>query len=40
MALNGNNLFDKNYYQTVGTSGWGNLYGEPRNLTLSLKGKF
>ncbi|MBI6635568.1 TonB-dependent siderophore receptor [Pseudomonas paralactis] len=40
VALNGNNLFDKNYYQTVGTSGWGNLYGEPRNLTLSLKGKF
>ena len=40
VALNGNNLFDKNYYQTVGTSGWGNLYGEPRNLTLSLKGNF
>ena len=40
VALNGNNLFDKNYYQTVGTAGWGNLYGEPRNLTLSLKGNF
>lgn len=40
VALNGNNLFDKTYYQTVGTAGWGNLYGEPRNLTLSLKGNF
>lgn len=40
VALNGNNLFDKNYYQTVGTASWGNFYGEPRNVTVSLKGDF
>ncbi|MGH8410060.1 MAG: TonB-dependent siderophore receptor, partial [Pseudomonas sp.] len=40
VALNGNNLFDKNYYQTVGTADWGNFYGEPRNFTVSLKGNF
>ncbi|MGO3534306.1 TonB-dependent siderophore receptor, partial [Pseudomonas helleri] len=31
VALNGNNLFDKRYYVTVGTEGFGNFYGEPRN---------
>jgi outer membrane receptor for ferric coprogen and ferric-rhodotorulic acid len=40
VALNGNNLFDKHYYQTVGTAAWGNFYGEPRNFTVSLKGNF
>ena len=40
VALNGNNLFDKTYYNTVGTASWGNFYGEPRNLTVSLKGNF
>lgn len=40
VALNGNNLFDKNYYNTVGTASWGNFYGEPRNFTVSLKGNF
>ncbi|MEG8234702.1 TonB-dependent siderophore receptor [Pseudomonas orientalis] len=40
LALNGKNLFDKNYYQTVGTASWGNFYGEPRNFTISLKGTF
>ena len=40
VALNGNNLFDKSYYNTVGTASWGNFYGEPRNFTVSLKGNF
>ncbi|MCW2101275.1 UNVERIFIED_ORG: outer membrane receptor for ferric coprogen and ferric-rhodotorulic acid [Pseudomonas psychrophila] len=40
VALNGNNLFDKRYYVTVGTEGFGNFYGEPRNFVMSLKADF
>ena len=40
VALNGNNLFDKKYYQSVGAVSWGNFYGEPRNFMVSLKGTF
>ncbi|MFK5732379.1 TonB-dependent siderophore receptor [Pseudomonas urmiensis] len=40
VALNGNNLLDKKYYATVGATGWGNYYGEPRNFMLTLKGTF
>ncbi|KMN10771.1 TonB-dependent siderophore receptor [Pseudomonas helleri] len=40
LALNGNNLFDKRYYVTVGTEGFGNFYGEPRNFVMSLKADF
>ena len=40
LALNGNNLFDKTYYSTVSDTGYGNLYGEPRNFTVSLRGQF
>lgn len=40
VALNINNLFDRNYYQTVNNSTGGNWYGEPRNFTLSLRGRF
>lgn len=39
-ALNVSNLFDKTYYATVGTSGYGNWYGEPRNVTFTLRAKF
>ncbi len=39
-ALNVNNLFDKKYYQTIGAPGWGSFYGEPRNATLTLRGRF
>jgi len=39
-ALNGNNLFDKHYYQTVASSSEGNWYGAPRNYMLSLRGSF
>lgn len=40
VALNVNNVFDKSYYRTVGSSRSGNYYGEPRNAMLTLRGKF
>jgi len=40
LTLNGNNLFDKKYYETVGTSTYGNYYGEPRNFMLTLRGTY
>ncbi|MFJ4375233.1 TonB-dependent siderophore receptor [Pseudomonas japonica] len=40
VALNGNNLLDKKYYQSVGAVSWGNFYGEPRNFMVTLKGTF
>ncbi|MBW7903215.1 MAG: TonB-dependent siderophore receptor [Rhodocyclaceae bacterium] len=39
-ALNINNLFDKRYYQVVGTTDYGNWYGEPRNLMLTLRASY
>lgn len=39
-ALNGNNLLDKTYYQTVSSSAYGNWYGAPRNYMLTLRGTF
>lgn len=40
VAFNVNNVFDKKYYQTVGSSAGGNWYGAPRNFTLSLRADF
>ncbi|MNP52694.1 Fe(3+)-pyochelin receptor precursor [compost metagenome] len=40
IAVNGNNLFDKHYYSSVGALAWGNFYGEPRNFMVTLKGDF
>ncbi|MCE1117304.1 MULTISPECIES: TonB-dependent siderophore receptor [Pseudomonas] len=40
VALNGNNLFDKRYYSTIGTETFGNYYGEPRNFMVSVKASF
>jgi outer membrane receptor for ferric coprogen and ferric-rhodotorulic acid len=40
VALNGNNLFDKKYYQTVGTSTYGNVYGDPRNFMLTVRATY
>lgn len=40
VALKGNNLFDRRYYASVGTSEYGNYYGEPRNYMLTLRGTF
>ncbi|MEA3180665.1 MAG: outer-rane receptor for ferric coprogen and ferric-rhodotorulic acid [Gammaproteobacteria bacterium] len=39
-ALSANNVFDKVYYQTLGTPQGGNWYGEPRNLLLRIDGRF
>ncbi len=39
-TLNGNNLTDKHYYSAAeGGSSW-NIWGEPRNYTLTLRGHF
>ncbi|WIE48183.1 TonB-dependent siderophore receptor [Pseudomonas sp. GM17] len=40
LALNGNNLFDKRYYSTIGIESFGNYYGDPRNFTMTLKAQF
>ena len=40
LSLNVNNVTDKNYYQTLGTTRTGNYYGEPRNVALTLRGRF
>ncbi|MFZ4289581.1 TonB-dependent siderophore receptor [Variovorax sp. HJSM1_2] len=39
-ALNINNLFDKRYFSTIGWLYADNHFGEPRNATLTLRGKF
>ena len=38
-SLNVNNLFDRIYYQTVGTTDSGNWYGAPRNFLLKIQGR-
>lgn len=38
IALNGNNLFDRKYFETLKTSEYGNYYGEPRNFMLTARG--
>lgn len=40
LALNINNLFDKEYYLRLGTVASGNRYGEPRNTMVTLRGTF
>ena len=40
LALNVNNLFDKNYYATIDRVNFGSLYGNPREVMLSLRGTF
>ncbi|MEL1263036.1 TonB-dependent siderophore receptor [Pseudoxanthomonas putridarboris] len=40
IALNLNNLTDKTYYRTVGTTVGGNWFGDPRSYMLSLRGRF
>jgi outer membrane receptor for ferric coprogen and ferric-rhodotorulic acid len=39
-TVNANNLFDKKYYATVGTSQYNNFYGDPRNVMLTIRSKF
>ncbi|MNH23541.1 Fe(3+)-pyochelin receptor precursor [compost metagenome] len=38
--LTANNLFDRTYYERVDSSWGSNFYGEPRNLTLTLRAKY
>ena len=39
-ALNVNNVFDRNYYQTIGTPAGGSWYGEPRGFVLRVDGRY
>lgn len=38
--FNANNLFDKYYYEKIGITGANYYYGEPRNVSLTLRGEF
>jgi TonB-dependent siderophore receptor len=38
-SLNVNNLLDRIYYQTVGSTNSGNWYGAPRNFLLTIQGR-
>ncbi|MGV6398062.1 TonB-dependent siderophore receptor [Pseudomonas caspiana] len=40
VTYNANNIFDKNYYATVGSTFPTNWYGDPRNHMLTLRGTF
>lgn len=40
LALLGDNLFDKRYYESTGYVEWGNFYGEPRSLQVVVRGKW
>lgn len=40
VAVNANNIFDKRYYSSVGWLNASSVFGEPRNLTLTLKADF
>lgn len=40
LSLNINNLFDKKYYTKTSPPYYGNWYGDPRNVMLTLRGQF
>jgi outer-membrane receptor for ferric coprogen and ferric-rhodotorulic acid len=40
VALSLNNVFDKVYFESIGVAPFDNWYGEPRNLTLRVDGRF
>jgi len=40
IALNIENLFDRHYYEGIGSINGGNWYGEPRNFLVRLDGRF
>lgn len=40
LRLNVNNLFDKRYYQTIGWTTGGNVFGAPRNVLATLQHRF
>jgi outer membrane receptor for ferric coprogen and ferric-rhodotorulic acid len=39
-ALSVNNVFDRVYYQTIGSPIGGNWYGEPRGFLLRIDGRY
>ncbi len=39
-SVNLNNIFDKTYYRTLGSTSGSNWYGEPRNVTATLRATF
>lgn len=39
-TVNLNNIFDKTYYKTVGTSSGSNWYGDPRNVLLTIRANY
>lgn len=39
-SVNFNNIFDKHYYRTLGSTSGSNWYGEPRNVTATLQAVF
>lgn len=40
LALSVNNLSDKTYWRSMSDTTYGNVYGDPRNATLVLRGQF
>jgi len=40
ISLSGENLFDRKYFSTAAALDRGNIYGEPRNYMLTLRGDF
>jgi len=40
ISANVNNIFDKKYYVTIDGPGYGNFYGDPRNVMVTLRGRF
>ena len=40
LALNVNNLFDKHYYSAIDRRNFGSLYGNPREVMMTLRGTF
>jgi TonB-dependent siderophore receptor len=40
LALNVDNLFDKKYFMTTGSTSTGNFYGAPRSFRVTLRGTF
>lgn len=40
LAFNGDNLMNKKYYSTLGNTGYGNFYGDPRSFSFTVRGSY
>ena len=40
LGLNADNLFDRTYYSAAAALDRGNIFGDPRSYTLTLRGDF